>query len=159
MGPRLRIYHGFVDHLLSSFWIFLFNLFSFFFSIYLENFSSFPFWKFLSWKKKYLQKIFKKKFFSLKNFYLQNISFLEFFFFAKDFLKIPHLKDYKRLLLFFLKTFLLCKRLSSFLEIFWSSHLPRTYCGPPLKAYESLIILGLDIWQGGLKLGKFILTF
>ena len=119
MGPRLRIYHGFVDHLLSSFWIFLFNLFSFFFSIYLENFSSFPFWKFLSWKKKYLQKIFKKKFFSLKNFYLQNISFLEFFFFAKDFLKIPHLKNYKRLLLFFFwKLFFFAKDFLLFLKFF-----------------------------------------
>ena len=80
MDLEFRVYHGFVNHLLSSFWIFLFKFFFFFFS---KNFLFF-FWKFFS------------LFFSSENSSLK-----------KNIYKI-----------FFLKTFLLYKRLSPFLEIF-----------------------------------------
>ena len=94
--------------------------------------------------------------FPWKCFSLQKISFLEFFFFTKVFFFFffffedsTSKKKYLQKIIF-LKTFLLCKRK------FWSSLLARTYFGPPLKTYESLIILGLGIQQGGPRLGKFI---
>ena len=84
MGPKLRLYHGFVDHLLSSFWFFLFKIFLVFIFI-LKTFLPFLFENsFL--EKTIIYKIFIKKFFFWKPFLCKTFLFLnsfslQFFFF------------------------------------------------------------------------------
>ena len=137
MDPKLRIYHGFVDHLSSSFRIFLliffqnFFIWKFFLFLYLKIpflkkniykrffffFNSFP-WKFFSFAKHFFSWIlFLCKFFFFKIPLLKNIFTKDYFFENFSSLqKNSFLKLFLCKRLFFWKFFFFAKRLSSFLE-------------------------------------------
>ena len=140
------IFHLLFEFLFSKFFLFSFfrKLFPLFFikkkksSLEKKKFTEDFFFNSFPWKFS-----FAKNFFSWIFFFLQKNFFWNFHFLKKLFTK-----DY-----FFKKLFFF-----SWISFFLCNSLARTYCGPPLKDYESLIILGLGIQQGGPGLGKFILT-
>ena len=68
-GPKIWVYHGFMDHPSFAFWIFLFKIF--FIIFFFKNFSLFFFF---GWKFHFLKKLFTKDVFLWK-----------LFFFAKNF--------------------------------------------------------------------------
>ena len=151
MDPKLRIYHGFVDHLPSSFRIFLL--------IFFQNFFIWKFFLFLYLKIPFLKKNIYKRFFFLilflENFFpLQNISFLEFFFFAIFFffwkislLKKLFTKDY-----FFENFSFLQKDFSSFLEFHFFSFFTFSFRSNQTKIKCMCLGKAFNVWVRPLML-------
>ena len=85
IGPKLRVYHGFVDHLLSFFWIFLLNFYFYFlfwsWKLFFLFFLKIPFLKKIIYKRIFFNYFLCKTFLFLNSFSLQKI----FFFFKFHF--------------------------------------------------------------------------
>ena len=83
IGPKLRVYHGFVDHLLSFFWIFLLNFYFYFlfwsWKLFFLFFLKIPFLKKIIYKRIFFN------YFLCKTFLFLNSFSLQFFFFKFHF--------------------------------------------------------------------------